>query len=493
MLFLAVMYAIHQRTDMRNIIRNLISGRRGSLSIQIFALAFLFLIGPAAEAANEFTNSAHGDATVGVNRSDVSGFPTDYPIGFCAHCHEQHASIGGSEPTPTGGPSDYLLFYDNHTSQTDNFCYKCHTGSGSLQYSVSGITNYLYAERAGGWSSVAPDDILEAFSYSNGYNSSNPDTSHNLDNISTFITGKWNYTADSNPCIACHNPHAAQGDPLGNGGGSTSSKTTTLGNRGWVISKPSLHSTDNSSWGLWGDGSGEKMSDYASNLGDTYQAPYRYNSTSAYEPDGSGVTDGSNLADYVTFCSECHNDTYTSINSSTLGRNLYSFAWAGDSADKHGGADAVDDGVFGSVTIDDLENPYNEALYKYVLACTDCHEPHGSANLFMIREGVNGGSSLISVTKPASESPDNTKEWKNLCEKCHDVSTSNNKAIHHRAYQQEYGSNYMYCIYCHEPEATDMRNCLKCHYHGNTEWPAVDEYGLGPHTYDGSGSTEKMF
>jgi hypothetical protein len=474
-------------------IRDMKCMRRGALFILIFALSFFLAICLNVE-AGVYLNSAHGDDNYGVNRSGVSGFPIDYPEGFCAHCHEQHASIGGEEPDPSGGPSGYMLFYDNHTgysptsiSQTDNFCFQCHAYTSSLQ-SGGTIRNLTYSYRAGRWTDSV-EGILEVFSYDNLYTSGNPDTSHDLDDIGSFIATEWShYTSDSNPCAACHNPHAAQGDPIGSGAGTISSKTTVLANRGWPVSRPSQHNNenDNSSWGLWGDGSGEKMSDYAVSVSGSYQAPYRYNSTSTYEPDGSSTTNGSNLADYVTFCSDCHNATNTTINSTTLGRNLYAFGWANE---KHGGTAAENDGTFGSVTIDDIIDPYNEGP-NFVLSCTDCHEPHGSPNLFMIRNGVNGGTSTTSVTKPASDTPDNTKEWKNLCGKCHDTSLDNNKAVHHRAYTQEFPGDYYRCVYCHEPDADDIRNCLQCHYHGNTQWPAVTDYGLSAHTYN---SGEKMF
>ena len=81
-----------------------------SLVILIAVVSFSLSWGIVAD-AGVYLDSAHGDNNYGVNRSGASGFPTDYPEGFCAHCHEQHASIGGSEPSPTGGPSDYLLFY----------------------------------------------------------------------------------------------------------------------------------------------------------------------------------------------------------------------------------------------------------------------------------------------------------------------------------------------------------------------------------------------
>ena len=62
---------------------------------------------PGTALAGPYAQSAHGDAVVGVRRA-VSGLssPGPYVTGNCAHCHEQHASIGGSEPQPgNSGPS----------------------------------------------------------------------------------------------------------------------------------------------------------------------------------------------------------------------------------------------------------------------------------------------------------------------------------------------------------------------------------------------------
>ena len=450
--------------------------KRNMLFILITALSFLLSIGPAADAANEYTNSAHGDSTYGVNRSGTIGFPTDYPAGFCAHCHEQHASIGGSEPNPTGGPSDYSLFYTNHTSQTDNFCYQCHTDSGSYQY--GGLVNRNYSYRAGGWTDIAntTNDILEAFSSA---------SSHNLDDISTEITGRWNYTSDSNPCNACHNPHAAQGDPVGAGSSAKSSTT-----RGWPVSRPSLHSTDNNSWGLWGDNAGEKMSDYTSG----YQSPYRYDSTTIYEPDGSTTQDGSNLADFNTFCTDCHNTTYTAINSTALGRNLKAINWVttgGESGgDKHG-----KNGATGGINI---SSPFSGASSGlYVLSCTDCHEPHGSPNVVLIRKEVNGGLLSGSVTTIAQPPSNNSnKELGYLCRQCHtddyDYSPSAGTVnaweyVHHCAPDHPY--NQSSCSNCHGSGGGKKVcsgggggeggggggggitpiNCNYCHYHGSSD------------------------
>jgi len=389
--------------------------------------------------AGTYLSSSHGNTTYGVNRSSTS----QYSKANCAHCHEQHASIDGSEPDPfSGSPSQFALFYNNHTSQTDNFCFKCHCETNSV--APTAITNRSYSYRAGGWTADPLNDILEAFT-SGALNA--PPSAHNLGDIRTFITGKWNYTANSNPCVACHSVHALQGDPA-NAGNSAKSPAP----RGYPVSLPSQHRTNATTWGLWGDGAGEKMSDYSAN----YQAPYRFNAFAAYEPDGSATTNGSNLTDFNTFCIDCH-DAINTIYSTTKSRNLRKFDW---NLEKHGKGDAANDADF-----TDVKLPYSENT-RYVLACTDCHEPHGSPNVFLIRKWVNnitpvGGLTNVpvTVTVTAETGADTTRAWKSLCLRCH--LTDSTVLFHHQI--SIYG-----CSDCHPPPGASQQVCIACHYHGST-------------------------
>lgn len=80
-------------------------------------------------AAGPYLNSAHGNATTGVDRASL---PNTYSTGNCAHCHEQHASIGGSEPVPVKiptGPSNYLLLDALDNVGGNAACDYCHNGS----------------------------------------------------------------------------------------------------------------------------------------------------------------------------------------------------------------------------------------------------------------------------------------------------------------------------------------------------------------------------
>ncbi len=284
------------------------------------------------------------------------------------------------------------------------FCYSCH-GTGDTPMQTLPTNQYNYSYMAGGdTTATCPANIREAFQFVNATTGasqlncgSSYGSSHFLANIQTFLTNKWNFgstTADIDPCSGCHNPHRAQRDP----------HTTTT--RGWPVSRPSQHSKDNNAWVLWGDDSTERMNNYTA----SYQAPYRVGSTT-YEPDGSNITqDGSNLTDYATFCTDCHNTSNT-IYSTVLGRNLRTIDWNNE---KHGKGNA--DGAIS------MNAPYGTVMGK-VLACTDCHEPHGAPNKVLIRQEVNGGALGGLVTTIAQTDCtfpyDTNKEIAYLCDRCH--------------------------------------------------------------------------
>jgi hypothetical protein len=358
--------------------------------------------------AGPYTSSAHGDSTYGVSRRSTS----QYGRGHCAHCHEQHASIDGDEPEPDGNaPSKWCLFSNNfNTSATsspyrkeDNFCFYCHySTAGSIQ-SLPGFNNYSYSYTFGGALSLtSPDNIFDAF-YSPSY--------HNLKDINDFITGTRgshinfaNFPVDSNPCSGCHNVHIARRNKAYPGNPSYT-----------AISRPSHHTS------LWGDDDpAERMSSVTYGTG--YQPPY-YRGSLNLEPDGASsdrAIQAAKTPDYVTFCTDCHNPTNT-IESTTLGRTVRKIDWA----------NSVHGGINSWKRLDNQERraPYNPTVDKnFVLACTDCHEPHGSPNYgYLIRKTVNGGVTDVKANT--------NSDWNTLCNKCHTHSHG-------------------------------MQSCISCHYHG---------------------------
>lgn len=380
---------------------------RTTLFFLLFALcstllALCYLLYPDNADSGPYLDSAHGNTSYGVNRSSLSTF--GYSTGNCAHCHEQHASIGGNEPAPNSpaGPDYYLLFKDLWVTpiQSNVFCFGCHIETGSYQSSFQ-RTNYSYSYWKGGDTSlICPDSIYESFQFvaNNGTSQSNcgssVGSSHLLQDIRAFLRNKWGFSGTAayvDPCSGCHNPHKAKRD--------------------YPCSRPSEH-TDKYTWNVWGDDSSERMNAYTTN----YWAPKRVGG--GYEPDGSLTQDGSNMPDYVTLCTDCHNST-TTINSTRLGRNLYKINW-GVSGDFHGGRQRIDNGGDFSETgeFGDLKEPYKvNGSYpgtNYVLSCTDCHEPHGSHNEFLLRKAVNG-------TSGSSMDISGNGLWYNWCQACHSL------------------------------------------------------------------------
>jgi hypothetical protein len=400
---------------------------------------------PGASAA-DYASSAHGntDPGYGVNRSgcQYGDPPMSCPAGSCSHCHDTFA------PTICG-VNDFMLFAAND----NDFCLKCH--ENTTNYMVTPIVNRGYSFRAGGWTSDLVDDIREVFDST---------SKHNLGDIKTFINGKWGYNADSNPCTACHNQHLAQGDPPNDPDFTKSADT-----RGWPVSRPRDH---DGVWELWGDDPSEKMNDYSSS---DYQAPYRYGSTSAYEPDGSGTTDGSNLTDFNTFCTDCHNTTYT-IYSTSLGRNLRQIDW---DAEKHGKGDA--DGA-----LDEMRNPYDAVMGK-ILSCMDCHEAHGASNVYLLREEVNGEELDGAITSftPFCSLPgtDGNQELGWLCRRCHKDDSNYGGVVNQWKFVHHY-TNYTpdapyartRCYKCHWTASGEPMSCRCCHYHGSQTTDFGDDY-----------------
>jgi hypothetical protein len=350
-------------------------------------LALCFILPNKAHSALYYTSSAHGSSSDGVNRTATEDF--GYWKGNCAHCHEQHASIGGSEPAPDSlaGPDNYLLFMDLWVDpiQSKLFCYGCHIESNSYQ-SGGYINNYSYSYRAGGDDTppLCPDSVYESFQFVDddcvrqSNCGSSKGSSHMLKDIRDYITGSiiWNFPGTNtyvNPCSGCHNPHRAQ--------------------REWAVSRPSQHSTNNSAWGLWGDEDGEKMSDYTAG----YQPPNKH-------VGGGTERDADTQPDYVTFCLDCHGAIQNKCSTTVAAVN-----W---NTSQHGKGVAAGEGTVCAPGCS-LKPPYNDALRgTYVLCCTDCHEPHGSSNEWLLRTTVNGVSGL-----QIAES----EQWFNWCSACHDL------------------------------------------------------------------------
>lgn len=194
------------------------------------------------------------------------------------------------------------------------------------------------------------------------------------------------------------------------------------------------------------------MDNYTAN----YQAPYRYYAvTPAFlepvgDPLASPATAAQNTTDFVTFCTDCHNASNV-IYSNNLSRNLRTIDWDNE---KHGrGSADVDIQVLG---------PYTSGggSLGYVLSCLDCHEPHGSPNIFLLRMETNG--------KALSGTINNGFDFGLFCERCHDDGAGGFSAPwedrHHENPDRSYFKSGS-CGSCH-PGGTNQQDCSRCHFHG---------------------------
>jgi hypothetical protein len=138
----------------------------------------------------------------------------------------------------------------------------------------------------------------------------------------------------------------------------------------------------------------------------SYEAPYAF--ATSREPAGVGQADGGNTPDYVGFCTSCHTPDAT-IWSTTLGRELKKIDWGttiGVVSNKHGAIARDGASLF--------REPYATASAlksNFVLSCLDCHEPHGSENVMLLRRRVNSEDMEGFVTS--------TDTMSEACKRCH--------------------------------------------------------------------------
>jgi hypothetical protein len=418
------------------------------LLIALIIGAFCLVAAPSM--AGSYRDSAHGNGTYGVDRSTIDGKYVGFATGNCAHCHEMHSSIEGTDPAPATAPSAHTLFApgfnigrtQNIYLESDNFCFYCHgEAAGPL------VTNQDYSTVFGGaGQGSGPQSIIAAF---------NQTSYHNLFDIWSFLNNSPTFSAwfanIGNPCSACHNSHLAK-------------RNWDSGQIGFpllsAISKPG--STDT----LWGET--ELMS---SHFG--YEAPFALDNTNR-EPDGIGDVDGGNTPDYLIFCTTCHNPG-NNIWSTTLNRNLKTIDWGdiGTDRDKHG--PLMRDGS------NHFREPYTSASAiksDFVLSCLDCHEPHGSVNVMLLRRRINAEDLEGTILS--------TDTMSFVCKRCHtdDLAAAAGTGeadrwqfIHHGAADAPYVQ--IQCDACHgSVDGNTPIACGNCHGHGmDDSWAGSSQTG----------------
>ncbi len=428
---------------------------RKSINGLIISLLLIAITAPLSSLqAGSYRDSAHGDPQFGVRRLDQTGQRSaPRATGSCGHCHDKALarSIGQAE-----GTSLYAVNFNRQRQlgpyqQDDLFCFSCHTSVGSLQAGAAAMGNFDYSRNFGGLTTGGPLSILDAFNQPAGGLES---SYHNLYDIWNYAQRFPGFGQDSSPCSACHNSHRARR------------------NRAHVANPEfSAISLPDEPDELWGDQAEETMARYAGR----YQPPLSAGLSGGYEPGGVQVAfaDGSQLPDYNSFCLRCHAEP---VYSTTLARSVVRVDWAaqgGDSpfsGDKHG-MNAFTQSLQAVAPYDDPRHQFVD----YLLACSDCHEPHGSQNARLIRRGVNG-SALRGKVSAGSGST----SLGYLCRQCHadDAASAGSgnsqqinrwETVHHSAADRPYPpGDSTQCVRCHDVAGeVQAIGCGYCHGHGS--------------------------
>lgn len=455
--------------------------------ILVLVIVLAFYLKSVMGSGGLFTQTEHGgtdvnsNSTTGVYRSSVDKTATGHPAaaGECVHCHEQHASVEGSEPLPTGGPDDYLLMRAND----NNLCYECHTaslnriwpGSGTYDSSGHGSTTATYNSRdvklcvqchnPHGTSDVdySSDGICPRMTIrmeengclSNGGsagagchgNTGNPTGAKNIYSLfynktyrhplSPALSGwtkrhsstetqsqGWNPSTNRHvECVDCHNPHMARNYSVGN---STHTPPINVASRALL--------------GTWG-------------VEPTYTGIVWPNPPTIWTVRNFTTLDDTNNKEYQ-LCFKCHSyfaygaTPPSGYTDQSIEYNINNPSYHMVVASSRSSGYSAGMGTFVS--------PWTNSSNMY---CSDCHGsdtssdpqgPHGSANSRILAGIYNGSTGLTGTST-------------HLCFKCHDWNTYGEGGTNTAASFSGYSNSTAGNLHVDHMGGGRGGSCMKCH------------------------------
>lgn len=187
------------------------------------------------------------------------------------------------------------------------------------------------------------------------------------------------------------------------------------------------------------------------------------------------------FVNYNAYCYRCHSGTVPSdVQLGTIGGQPIRNIGASFPTDKHGSDNAGQQGFSDAggyfnlawrvTSLGTMKSPYSRSHAN--LPCSDCHDLHGSQNVYHLRENPNGVSVGAVPMNTSTATNAQVEAW---CQACH----NGNRAQFHD-----------YCLQCHNgigqghygwynynATQTDFNApCLSCHKHGGA---------TAPHSYGG--------
>ncbi|HFQ81216.1 MAG TPA: hypothetical protein ENK33_07580 [Desulfobacterales bacterium] len=414
----------------------------------LVTLFCLFLLPAAQVWAGAYSSSAHGNSSTGVDRSTIDSKYSAFATGSCAHCHEQHASLEGSEPAPTSpsGPNAAMVF-----SPEEKLCFTCHDGSA-----------------AGGSSR----DILTQF---------NETYRHPIDLYSGRHTlSKLEYGKNGAPfrgslrhveCTDCHNPHVAQP-------GTQTFDTSNPQNNNLV---------SNVLKGVWG---------VDPTFGAAWTVP-------------TSFTEKIPAVKEYQICLKCHSNYAfnTGSGSYSVSDSPSGLSSVTDQAMEFNPANAsyhpvvttANLGNANSLLASRLGPPWNSAPGDQTMYCSDCHGdtdsskpdgPHGSTNKYLLKWGSwptqSDGTTLWTLNDLSNSGI--------FCKLCHTLSGSNTGGGNWGHFFWSYNTDSSGGNNVHTQSWHRNYSCVTCHSavpHGSKHERLI-VYASDPAPYNYNGNTAKI-
>jgi len=399
-----------------------------------------------------YTSTLHGTSA---NRSAVEATFPYTTNGLCAHCHDQHASIAGAEPTlPSAqGPSYYSLFQDNYGSATNDLCYACHD-----TFTISGMT--LEYGRYG------------IYQGSTKYNSSIHSTSASMDWSPDSSPpgppfGPNSTLTDPGNCHNCHNPHGYD-----DGSGLVphmlfARDSQTSDSPAYEMGCEACH-----------DGSqGGAFKDVQAQLNKTYAHP-----THTYNDRHTLPENGTSFETRHAECVDCHNPhtvlsgTHTAQTDGNAVSNALKYVW---------GVEPIWPSRWTKpVTFTERKpSTYNDgAQYEYQI-CFKCHSNYGLGTVTNGKSTITGPSGTI-ITDQAWEFNTNNRSAHPVVAGTNSYSGAMTSSQMSSPWTTSLGTQTMYCSDCHGandehstgakgPHGSSTAFMLKDATNGsNVYWPA---------------------
>jgi hypothetical protein len=179
-------------------------------------------------------------------------------------------------------------------------------------------------------------------------------------------------------------------------------------------------------------------------------------------PEGGGSV---SEPDYIQFCLVCHDGT--PAGNSTVAYNIGSSYFGSRGGKQHGNGEGGDGSSTGKgnlkppwTTQADYDAGLDPSAPYAALNCTTCHGPHGTGNIYNLRESITvGGQPMSTGGKPGSD-------FENI------VTTTYTLPDNGSGQEKDvYGA---WCTFCHNMNAhadvTEVSNCNSGHRHGGNNF-----------------------